>query len=117
MYGVQCVAVIRENEAFEELDQNVCVQLYRIAQEAVTNAIRHSDANVIELGIGPNEGRLELHVKDDGKGMPKDMVSAGLGLLTMRRRAELIGADFDVHGSPGHGTRIQCSVVYLKNNE
>ncbi len=115
LYGIHCIVSISETDVVDRLCKNTCVQLYRIAQEALTNSVRHSDANLIEISLGPKNGRIELSVKDDGKGILQDTASAGMGLLTMRRRAEIIGADFDIHGSLDKGTIMQCSLPYLED--
>lgn len=116
MVGVSCVAAVSDEDQIEKLPESISIQLYRIAQEAVTNAIKHSDADVIEMSLRAHDGRLELRIRDDGKGMPRDQVSTGMGLLTMRRRAELIGADFSIQASPGGGAYIRC-IVPLLNHE
>ena len=110
MFGVNCKATVRNYGQLAEVNQDTCVQLYRIAQEAVTNAVKHSDADLIEVDLSRKNGEVKLCIRDDGKGMPGDLVSAGMGLLTMRRRAEIIQADLDIHASPGSGTTITCSV-------
>lgn len=115
MLGVNCIASVPENEALEKLPDSISIQLYRIAQEAVTNAIRHSDAEIIELILEAEDGYLELSVRDDGKGMPRDLFSSGMGLMTMQRRAEMIEAEFLIQASPGGGTFIRCSLP-LKNH-
>ena len=115
MLGVNCIASIPDNEVLEDLPNSISIQIYRIAQEAVTNAIRHSDAEVIELTLRAGDDRLELGVRDDGKGMPRDLFSSGMGLMTMQRRAEMIEAEFLIQASPGGGTFIQC-ILPLKNH-
>ena len=116
MVGVNCIAAVSDEGQIEALSDSISIQLYRIAQEAVTNAIKHSDAEIIEISLRAYDGRLELRIRDDGKGMPRDQVSSGMGLLTMQRRAELIGADFSVQASPGGGAYIRC-IVPLVNHE
>ncbi len=110
VFGVNCATRVTNVKTIDDLPLGTAVQLYRIAQEATSNAIKHSDAESIKVSIGIEGNLLRLIVEDDGKGMPKDLVSAGMGLLTMRRRAEIIQADFDIHASPGAGTKIQCSI-------
>ena len=109
-FGVNCVASIPEDARLERLPETISIQLYRIAQEAVTNAIRHSDAEVIELSLRAEENRVELRVRDDGRGMVKEGGSDGLGLLTMRRRAELISGELTIAASPGGGTDVRCII-------
>lgn len=82
--------------------------LYRIAQEALTNALRHAQATQIEVRLTVVQGRLELGVYDDGRGFVVDLpgVSGGLGLLGMHERAAQFGAEFSVSSAPKQGTRI-----------
>jgi two-component system sensor histidine kinase NreB len=94
-------------------DTNVATQLYRIAQEAVTNAVRHSGAHRITIGLSRAGARLELSVEDDGKGLPEDLDGRrGLGLGTMTFRARLIGANLEFTARPGGGVRFSCTLFY-----
>ncbi len=109
-FGVNCVAVIADDEALNALHGSISIQLFRIAQEAVTNAIRHSDAEMIELSLLRDGKAIEFRVRDDGRGMLRDPRGGGMGLLTMRRRAEMIGAEFAIRASPGAGSEITCRI-------
>ncbi len=109
-YGIDIRLSISAEEAISEIENETCIQVYRIAQEAISNATRHSDAESIIVTVAIENHRFEMTIQDDGKGMSEDLVSLGLGLTTMRRRAKLILADFDIHASPGDGTTIHCSV-------
>ncbi|MGV3661462.1 MAG: sensor histidine kinase [Prosthecobacter sp.] len=89
------------------------MNLYRIAQEAVGNAVRHGKARrvVIRLGLKP-EG-IELSIQDDGGGMVTEGKKAagtgtGMGLRTMRYRAQALGASLEIKSQPGHGTTVLC---------
>ena len=94
-------------------DLNVATQLYRIAQEAVANAVRHSGAQRIVIHLKRSGARLELCVEDDGKGLPSDLEHRrGLGLSTMQYRARLIGANLDVASVPGDGVHFCCTLFY-----
>ncbi|MEO6785794.1 MAG: PAS domain-containing protein [Chthoniobacteraceae bacterium] len=94
-------------------DLNVATQLYRIAQEAVSNAVRHSGATHIRIGLARAGARLELTVEDNGKGLPGDFAGKrGLGLSTMHYRARLIGANLDMASIPGDGVRFRCTLFY-----
>lgn len=110
LFGANCVALVPEDERLEGIPDAISIQIYRIAQEAMTNAIRHSDAELIELSLKVVDGHLELCVRDDGKGMSREPADAGMGLMTMRRRAEMIDAEFSIQASPGGGTQIRCLV-------
>ena len=83
--------------------------LYRIAQEAVTNSIRHSRASRIDLVLASNGEHLELTVSDDGVGWSQDeKETSGLGLLIMKYRASAIGATLHLHTPPGGGAGVIC---------
>lgn len=90
-------------------DSDVGIQLYRIAQEALSNAMKHSEANRIVISLHREDGELRLVVSDNGKGFsarPSD--HGGLGLGTMRYRAHAIGAQLDIAPGPERGTRVVC---------
>lgn len=83
--------------------------LYFIAHEAVTNAVKHSQASRIAVTLTPTDGQIELRVSDDGVGFEGDHdASSGIGLRVMHHRANLIGARCDVHAEPGHGVTMTC---------
>ncbi len=108
LYGVACAARLSTGSVLDDLPSHVSIQLYRIAQEAIANAIKHSDCEGIEVVLDASGESLDLSICDDGKGMQPDDDSSGMGLFTMRRRAEIIGADFSLSGSSGDGTEIRC---------
>jgi signal transduction histidine kinase len=94
-------------------DLKVATQLYRIAQEAVGNALRHSGATHIRIGLARAGARLELTVEDNGRGLSSDFAGKrGLGLSTMHYRARLIGANLDMASVPGDGLRFCCTLFY-----
>lgn len=83
------------------------IQLYRIVQEAVNNAIKHAEARAIDVFLEKENGRLVLRVCDDGKGFDVDVKKAdSLGLQNMRLRANAVGAAFSITSKPGQGTTI-----------
>lgn len=82
--------------------------LYRIAQEAVTNARRHAAATRIVLTLEATADGLWLEISDDGAGMRSTGTATGIGLGIMRYRAEAIGAQFTITETPGGGTTIRC---------
>ena len=88
-------------------DPAVAGQLYRIAQEAVNNAVKHSRAKCITIALARDARGIELSVTDNGRGLPK-VLRPGLGLEVMRHRAGVIGADYTVESHPGRGTVIRC---------
>ncbi|MAE67808.1 MAG: hypothetical protein CMJ18_26430 [Phycisphaeraceae bacterium] len=92
-------------------DNAIALQILRIAQEAVANAIKHSGADHIHVSLEAADGAVILEVSDDGRGFaghgPKD---SGMGLRIMRCRAGTIGAILDIQSAPGAGTRVTCRV-------
>jgi len=97
-----------------ELPQEVEQHLLRIAQEAVTNALKHSGATRIRIKLHMEERKLNLRIEDDGRGFDPEgaFVSVGghFGLIGMRERAERIGGDLRLSSHPGEGTAIEVGV-------
>lgn len=94
-------------------DNETAVQLYRIAQEAVSNALRHSEAREIVIGLSSVGGAIEMCVADDGKGLPEPgnpVPRTGIGLQVMRHRANSIGAELTVESRRGRGVRVCCTL-------
>ncbi|MDQ2714517.1 MAG: sensor histidine kinase [Chloroflexota bacterium] len=87
--------------------------LLRIAQEALTNAVRHSYATVIRLSLVPQDRMVCLSVTDNGKGFtpPQDQVQHGLGLRLMQERVEELHGIFTLRSAPGEGTHIEVAVL------
>jgi len=85
------------------------IQLYRIAQESVNNALRHADASGVRIDYSCDGTHLRLEVLDDGRGIPVlEARREGLGLRGMRYRAALIGATLEVEPRLEGGTRVTC---------
>jgi len=85
--------------------------LFRIVQEALTNCAKHAKAKSITIRLDTNNTRVTLSISDDGVGFDSAIQRAsGLGLLTMRERAEFAGGTFRLETKPGAGTRIEVTV-------
>jgi signal transduction histidine kinase len=85
------------------------IHLYRIAQEAVSNAIRHGRARNMIISLDSVGEKTMLAVTDDGAGLPQDTrAKQGMGLRIMEYRAEMIGATFDIQNLPAGGARAVC---------
>jgi len=95
-------------------DANVATHLYRIAQEAITNAVRHGKARHINLRLDSTTNELVLTVTDDGIGLPENARNGdGLGLRIMAYRSNMIGATFNIERlSPLGGTRVTCTLAF-----
>ncbi len=104
--GIACrIRTCKELEN-RRLGEDVEVALFRIAQEAVTNALRHSGARRLDLELRCDAGRVAMAITDDGKGFDVDASRAlGLGLTSMGVRAQGIGAELRITSSP-KGTRV-----------
>ena len=89
------------------LDTSLC--LYRIAQEALNNVLKHSGAAHAVLGLGQDARAIVMSIADDGAGFdPADVRRKGrLGLISMRERARLVHGTLAVTSQPGHGTRLE----------
>jgi len=99
------------DESIRIQDSTVANQLYRIAQEAVTNSVRHGAAKQIDIRLAMNGPELCLTIVDDGVGFPHNLApSEGLGLRLMRYGATLSGATFDVRRNGSSGTIATCRV-------
>src|SRR4051794_37992898 len=96
---------------FSQLGEDAQLVVYRVAQEALSNTARHSDADRVEVHLSRNEGAgVVLEVADDGRGFAFDESQRGLGIGGMRERALLIGAELTIESRPGHGTTVRLTV-------
>jgi two-component system, NarL family, sensor histidine kinase UhpB len=93
-----------------DLPSEVELALYRIAQEAMTNAVRHSRASEVTVSLRCSDGELLLSVKDNGAGLPEHVIAGG-GLTGMRERAMLIGATLAVESAPGAGVAVMLRLA------
>lgn len=103
--GVRCVFECPEPVGLA--DDEIGGNLYRIAQEAVNNALKHASAGEIRIGLEKRDGTLVLEIDDDGDGFP-DTVSkpSGIGLRVMRQRATFLGGSLAIDAAPAGGTRV-----------
>ncbi|MGH2986824.1 MAG: sensor histidine kinase, partial [Solirubrobacterales bacterium] len=90
--------------------RDVQIVAYRVAQEALSNAARHSGAGELRVRLEHADGSVELSVADDGRGFTFDQASRGLGLAGMRERALLVNGDLRVESRPEVGTRVRLRV-------
>jgi two-component system sensor histidine kinase UhpB len=92
-----------------ELPPEVELAIYRIAQEALTNVMRHSGATEVDLSLVRENGDLLLSIKDNGRGLPAQVLEGG-GLAGMRERAMLIGGELTLDSRPGLGVEVRLRV-------
>jgi len=84
--------------------------LYRIAQEGLTNAVRHAEARTISLWVQGDTESVALRVRDDGVGMPRELPSGTSGIAGMRERAILVGGRFSIESVPRRGTEVRLRI-------
>jgi two-component system sensor histidine kinase UhpB len=96
---------------FSDLGGDAQLVVYRVAQEALSNAARHSGAKRVEVRLRrPDAGGVTLEVADDGRGFAFDESERGLGIGGMRERALLIGAELTIESRPDTGTTVRLDV-------
>jgi two-component system NarL family sensor kinase len=94
------------------LSTDVEQTLYRVAQEAVANAVHHANAQNLTLQLSVDQGHLSLLVQDDGLGfnVEQEETSGHFGLAGMRERAQLAGGEIIIDSQPGQGTTIKLKI-------
>jgi signal transduction histidine kinase len=106
------IAVRVDERVSRELPVDRAVNLYRIAQEATANALRHSGATHIEISVESTERGLSLVIQDDGCGIPDGASElSGLGIKSMISRAEWLGGELKFMRTSPKGTRVQITVL------
>lgn len=111
LFGVRCRFRCRgAREATRVTEPAVAIQLYRIAQEAATNSVKHGKAKKISIYLSMVKGRPTLSVADDGVGISDDRPKTGMGLPVMNQRARVIGAALTIAHRRRGGTLVTCSL-------
>lgn len=103
-----------KSEFSGRLHRTTETQIFRIAQEALTNVARHSDATEVRIELLQHRDTLRLTITDNGKGMSVARATHGTGLVGMRARARVAGGTVSVDSSPGNGVRI-CAELPLRD--
>ncbi len=92
------------------------LHLYRIVQEALANVARHAQARRVTIRMSRRGGRLSVVIRDDGVGLrPRAPGAPGLGLVTMRERADILGANLAITARPQHGTEVRLTLPVGSN--
>ena len=103
-------AGFRSEGEFGDLSTDVQLVVYRVAQEAISNAVQHSHSKFVQATLERDAERVELTVADDGRGFSFDQAASGLGLGGMRERALLVGGNLRLESRPGLGTTVRLRV-------
>ena len=117
VHGVTIHASVNLERVADELDPVTALALYRIVQEAVTNAATHAKVSEAAVTLGLAGGMIIAEIRDEGRGFElsdpgaaPDEGHIGVGLAGMRERAELVGGSLTVQSSPGKGTTVRAAV-------
>lgn len=106
VFGIDCMVDCADE--IEIPDLAVATHLYRIAQEAVNNAVRHGKAQHIVIRLAALQQQVRLSIDDNGSGMPSRVDNGGMGLQIMHFRARMIGGNLEVLGRGAGGTCVSC---------
>ncbi|HEX2481066.1 MAG TPA: GAF domain-containing sensor histidine kinase, partial [Methylomirabilota bacterium] len=94
----------------ERLHPDVETAIYRIAQEALTNALKHAEAHTVTIAVAEIEGEVGVRVRDDGRGYDPKAITSGFGLVSIHERVELLDGRLRVRSAPGEGTTLEARV-------
>jgi len=108
------IVVTRNLERDLPLDAEQELVIYRVAQESITNVVRHARASHVEVSLGRENDGVLLVVRDDGVGLPADAHRSATGLLGMRERALLVGGEISIARRRPAGTEVR---LYLPSGE
>ena len=109
LFGITCT--FEEAASSPIPDINVSTHLYRIAQEAVSNAVKHGRADRVAIHLAAGHERIRLRVHDDGVGFPETLPEdRGMGVRVMHHRARIIGAKLNIERGSSTGTVITCTL-------
>jgi len=109
LFGIRCD--FEGREPLMIADNTVATHLFRIAQESITNAIKHGRATHIRIGLSQSPAQIQLTIKDNGRGLSTGRSkTSGMGMNIMHYRARMIGGSLTIRPGPRGGTLVQCSV-------
>jgi signal transduction histidine kinase len=104
----------------ENLDPEIQTTCFRIAQEAITNAVRHAMSTQIRVELSHENGNLRLQIRDNGRGFDAESEQAqttGLGLVGMKERAALVGGRARITAPRGKGTTVDVTLPLTSQSE
>jgi signal transduction histidine kinase len=94
----------------QPVNPDVGLHLFRITQESITNVLRHAQASKLDICLTYHPKRLEMRIQDNGCGFESEASTSGFGIKGMRQRADLIGAELQIHSQRDRGTCIELSI-------
>lgn len=107
LHDIECLCNLTDSELLTDIDD--ATQVYRIAQEACANAVRHAQASRLELSTRCEQGVFHLTVSDNGAGLPEQPKRGGLGLRSMTSRARILAGSLSVASESQGGTTLSLS--------
>lgn len=111
MFSISCSFSIDESLCLD--NEVVATHMYRIAQEAITNAVKHGNADKITISLTQKGDKIVLSVTDNGCGIPDNLMQKqGMGLRIMNYRARITGAALDIHCRDRGGTIVTCTIPH-----
>lgn len=115
--GIKCKVTLHPEDII--LSQDISVTIFRIFQEALTNAVRHADATWVKASLSEKSDKIELEVRDNGKGITEEQINnpKSFGLIGIRERAHLLGGEVKISGIRDKGTTIIVSIPLNKGRE
>lgn len=97
---------LKPEDGFDHLSQKVALEIYRIVQEATSNALKHAEATHIKINLVRDENKIKLTIADNGKGFEGQIKKSGIGLLIIKERVENLKGTFTLDSIPGKGTNV-----------
>ncbi len=107
---------IQIEEELPALGSDKPIILYRMIQEVVNNIIRHAEADTIYLDVRKENDKIEISIKDNGKGFDPGKNSAGVGLQNLKKRSKMINAGLSIKSEPEKGTCVTISIKSENND-
>ncbi len=107
----------RERNVHKTVPADVALCLYRVAQEAIHNVVKHSGARRVRISLINGKSRVLLSIRDEGRGFDYELskTNKGLGIVNMEERARLVGGKLSIRSVPGKGTRVVLEVPLLED--
>lgn len=116
LFGIECSLHVIGDLDFDDVTQ--AIHLYRIAQEGVSNAVKHGNASKVTIHLATTDYHTRLRIVDNGSGFPENWdAEGGLGVRIMRFRARLIGGNLEISDVPDKGATITCTIPVIKHRQ
>ncbi len=111
--GLHIQLSVYQNIMWDNIGNNIKIELYRIIQESITNIIKHAEAKSAEIQIFEDDDYLNITIEDDGKGFNQAAMKRGIGIKNIKSRIEVLKGKFDIDTSPGNGTFLFFNIPII----